>query len=123
MSSIELIGVYNADGGLVGELSYIIGKTFQGKHCELCDITHSPFRRKKSWDEFVDGLGYPFELLHLNELSAELRSFVGDQAPMVILRREGELSVLLTGKDMAVCAGDVTKFNLLLRKALSSQDL
>lgn len=123
MSSVELIGVYNADGGIVGELSYIVGKTFQGKHCELCDITHSPFRRKKSWDEFVEGLNYPFELLHLNELSAELRSFVGDRAPLVILSREGELSVLLTGQDMAVCEGDVAQFAQLITAVLAAEGL
>lgn len=123
MSSVELIGVYNADGGIVGELSYIVGKTFQGKHCELCDITHSPFRRKKSWDEFVGGLGYPFELFHLNELSAELRSFVGEQAPLVILRREGELSVLLTGQDMAACEGEVAEFAQLITTRLAAVGL
>lgn len=123
MNAVELIGVYNADGGLVGELSYIVGKTFQGKHCELCDITHSPFRRKKSWDEFVGGLGYPFELFHLNELSAELRSFVGEQAPLVILRREGELSVLLTVQDMAACEGEVAEFAQLITTRLAAVGL
>ena len=123
MNSTELIGVYNADGGIVGELSYILGKTFQGKHCELCDITHSPFRRKKSWDEFVNGLAYPFELFHLNELSAELRSFVGDQAPLVILRRDGEISVLLTGEEMATCKGDVAQFAQLMTTRLAAVGL
>jgi hypothetical protein len=123
MNSTELIGVYNADGGIVGELSYILGKTFQGKHCELCDITHSPFRRKKSWDEFVNGLAYPFELFHLNELSDELRSFVGDQAPLVILRREAELSVLLTGTEMATCNGDVPQFAQLMSSRLAALSL
>jgi hypothetical protein len=123
MNSTELIGVYNADGGLVGELSYIVGKTFQGKHCELCDITHSPFRRKKSWDEFVNELAYPFELLHLNELPEELTAFVGEDAPMVILRQKGELSVLLSGTEMATCKGDVTQFAQLVRHRLAALDL
>ena len=123
MNSTELIGVYNADGGLVGELSYIVGRTFQGKHCELCDITHSPFRRKKSWGEFVGGLGYPFESFHLNELSAELRSFVGDQAPVVVVRQHGELSVLLTGAEMATCKGDVTRFAQLIGRRLAALGL
>jgi hypothetical protein len=123
MNSVELIGVYNADGGVVGELSYILGKTFQGKHCELCDITHSPFRRKKSWDEFVGGLAYPFELLHLNELSKELSVFVGEDAPMVILSQNGELSVLLSGTEMATCKGDVTKFAQLVGNRLTALSL
>ena len=33
-------GVYHADGGIMGELRYVIGAVFQGNHCSLCDITH-----------------------------------------------------------------------------------
>jgi hypothetical protein len=89
----------------------------------LCDITHSPFRRKKSWDEFVGGLAYPFELLHLNELSKELSVFVGEDAPMVILSQNGELSVLLSGTEMATCKGDVTKFGKLISSRLAALSL
>jgi hypothetical protein len=68
-------------------------------------------------------LAYSFELFHLNELSDELRSFVGDQAPLVILRREAELSVLLTGTEMATCKGDVTKFAQLVGNRLTALSL
>lgn len=118
MNQIELIGVYNADGGVIGELSYIFGKTFQAKHCELCDITHSPYRRKKAWDELVATLPVKFTLLHLNELSAQLKDFVSGNAPMVILKRNGELNVLLTGAEMASCKGDVGLFAELVRDRL-----
>ena len=40
--TIESIwGVYHADGGLLGELRYVMGVAFRGEHCSLCDITHS----------------------------------------------------------------------------------
>ena len=40
------VKAYHADGGPIGEVRYIIGKLLGTAHCALCDITHSPFRRK-----------------------------------------------------------------------------
>ena len=37
----ELVGVYHADGGLLGELRYAYGKVRGTAHCSLCDITHA----------------------------------------------------------------------------------
>ena len=46
----ELIGVYNADGGLVGEATYLVGHLLGRTQCALCDVTHSPVRRKPAWE-------------------------------------------------------------------------
>ena len=46
----ELIGVYHADGGPIGEARYVLGRMLGTAHCGLCDITHSPVRRKPEWD-------------------------------------------------------------------------
>ena len=44
----RLVGVYNANGGIVGELSYVLGKVKGSAHCALCDISHGKsFRAKK----------------------------------------------------------------------------
>ncbi|GIR81110.1 MAG: hypothetical protein CM15mP82_6620 [Methanobacteriota archaeon] len=40
-------GVYHADGGIMGELRYVIRSLFQGNHCSLCDIPTS-LRGKRS---------------------------------------------------------------------------
>ena len=63
---VRLVGVYDADGGLRGELAYLAGKV-QGRHCSLCDITHSPVRRRREWDAYVASLPVVFEALHRNE--------------------------------------------------------
>ena len=60
-------------------MSYLLGHYLKGASCTLCDITHSPFRRKASWDAAVARLGIPFDLLHLNELDPELAVFVGEK--------------------------------------------
>ena len=36
----RILGIYNADGGLWGEMRYITGRIFGKSHCALCDITH-----------------------------------------------------------------------------------
>jgi hypothetical protein len=80
MTFTRIVGVYRADGGLRGELRYLAGHYLRGQSCSLCEITHSPFRRKAAWDAGVADLGIPIDLLHLNELDAGLAAHVGDEA-------------------------------------------
>jgi hypothetical protein len=76
--------MYDADGGLLGEASYVWGKLRGTRHCGLCDITHSPVRRKPTWDRFVAELGLPFELLHLNEMPTDVASVVATAGAPVV---------------------------------------
>ena len=36
----EVVGIYNADGTIGGELSYALAKLARRGSCELCDVTH-----------------------------------------------------------------------------------
>jgi hypothetical protein len=36
----RLVGVYNANGTVGGELAYFLGARLGRAHCSLCDITH-----------------------------------------------------------------------------------
>jgi len=45
----ELIGVYDADGTLLGEARYWIGARLGRAHCALCDITHGLFTERADW--------------------------------------------------------------------------
>ncbi|MFZ1670379.1 MAG: hypothetical protein WBB44_01520 [Candidatus Nanopelagicales bacterium] len=116
----RLVGIYNADGGLRGELSYLAGKVRGTSHCELCDITHSPIRRRKSWDSLVAGLELPFTLLHRNEVDEPLAAKLhGVALPTVLLVSDDEPRVLLGPADLAQCGSDVTAFGRSLREALA----
>ncbi len=42
----KLIGIYNANGSVVGEAQYFYGKSIGQAHCALCDITHGAFKGK-----------------------------------------------------------------------------
>ncbi len=120
MTATTLIGVYDADGGLLGEASYVWGKLRGTKHCGLCDITHSPVRRKPAWDQFVAELGLPFELLHLNELPRDVAVVVAQAGAPVVLARHGDrsLSVLLNAADLDAASGSVELFAKALRARL-----
>ncbi len=123
MAATRLVGVYRADGGLVGELRYLVGHYLRGESCSLCDITHSPWRRKAAWDAEVATLDIPFDLLHLNELGPDLASFVGDRAACVVLERTNDGAVdrtlLISNDELVGADGSVQAFFTVLRQRLS----
>lgn len=120
MAVTRLVGVYRADGGLWGELRYLAGHYLRGQSCTLCNITHSPLRRKAEWDHQVRALGIPFTLLHMNELDDSLAAFVGDRAACVVAdTTEGQL-MLLNNDELASVHGDVPAFFSLLREHLAA---
>ena len=79
----RIVGVYNANGGLVGEVRYIVGHLLGTTSCALCDITHSPIRRKREWDDLVAELGIPVDLLTPADLPAQFRAQVLSEAQPV----------------------------------------
>jgi hypothetical protein len=114
----EFIGVYHADGGLRGEVRYIVGHLLGRTECALCDITHSPVRRKKEWDRFAADLGVPFRLLHLNEMPADVAAIVASQgSPLVLARTGTALQVVLSAEQLADLDGSVEAFAAALADA------
>ncbi len=119
---IELIGVYHADGGPVGEVKYVIGKLLGTAHCALCDITHSPVRRKPAWDAMVRRLGLPVRLLHLNELPDDVAGATRQTGTPVVLGRVDSNSLIeLLGPDaLEQQQGSVSTFEQALTAALAA---
>lgn len=115
----RILGVYNADGGLVGELRYIVGHVLGTVSCALCDITHSPIRRKREWDAFVADLGVRVDLRHLNELDDRELAAVASQAPVVLVDRDGMLELLLDSAQLDALDGSVSAFGVAVRAALA----
>ena len=86
MEIAKIYGIYHADGGIIGELSYVWGKIRGTAHCSLCDITHKGISMKRDWKDFTNGLDVDFELLHLNEQSQGLADFTAGKTPCVLER-------------------------------------
>jgi hypothetical protein len=119
----RLIGIYNADGGIVGELKYFFGHLIGVAKCELCDVTHSPIRRKASFDKLAQDLkvefGLEMDLKHLNERSeAEIRASSGQEPCVLAQYADGSLGMFLDRSELAVVKGDVAKFEGLVRARL-----
>ena len=120
---VRLVGVYDADGTLRGELAYWIGARLGRRHCSLCDITHSPVRRKPEWDRMVARLGRPIVLLHRNELDPALEAAVREIAlPVVVAHHaNGSTSVALDADDLRQLRGSVTEFEQALHGRQTSR--
>jgi hypothetical protein len=121
---VRYLGVYDADGGLAGELRYVLGHLLGTAECALCDITHSPLGRRRSWDGMVAALPAPFALRHRNELTeSEHRALEHMGLPVVATQlSDGRWVRLLGREELERCAGDVTAFSVLLATATSKLD-
>jgi hypothetical protein len=120
MTVTELVGVYDADGGLLGEAAYVWGKVRGTRHCGLCDITHSTVRRKAEWDRMAASLPVPVRLLHLNELDDDLAAAVAaTRAPVVLAREDDGWRELLGAAELDEMAGSVDAFEAAVRARLA----
>lgn len=119
---IRLIGVYDADGGMRGEIAYLAGK-LAGRHCSLCDITHSPVRRRREWDAYVSTLPIPFDVVHRNERSrAVAEATEGREACVVAECDDGSIVSLLGNADLER-ARDVAGLASALAAAITASGL
>lgn len=122
----RVIGIYNARGTLRGELSYLLQRTFAGKHCALCDITHGSVRRRPSWDRCVTSFssdsGIIVDLLHLDEVPAELKQVTDFAVPAVYLQRTNNSFALALGpNELEMCGHSPEQLFTMLNQKL--QDL
>jgi hypothetical protein len=119
MTIIRYTGIYNADGGIWGETRYVIGHLLGLTECPLCDITHSPIRRKPEWDAMVARLGVPFEVRHRNEITAAETDFVVSCGlPVVIAHHhDGTITAVLTDAQLDAVGGSVAEFESALKKS------
>jgi hypothetical protein len=81
---VRLVGVYDADGTLRGEVTYWVGARLGRRHCSLCDITHGSIRRRPEWTACTDGLAVPFDTYHRNDQPEAVRAAAGGAAPVVV---------------------------------------
>ena len=115
----RLIGVYDAEGSLRGEVAYLWGKLRGTRHCSLCDITHNHVRRRREWDRMVATVGVPLDLVHLDELPADVAAAVVDHgAPVVLARTEDGLHPLVFPAELDGLDGSVARLGELLRTRL-----
>ena len=118
----ELIGVYDADGTLAGEVRYWIGARLGRTHCGLCEITHGLFTERADWRQCRDQLDVEFHTYHRNDAPADVLA-VGSPAPFVVARTDRGLVALLGPAELDACAGDVEQFHQALSRACAERQL
>jgi hypothetical protein len=123
MAVRRLIGVYDADGSLRGELSYWVGARVGRAHCALCDLTHALVRERGDWKACRASLPVPFALYHRDDQPADVRAAADRDAPYVLADTGSGLVVLLDRAALDACQGDLDRFTATLDAALDEQAL
>jgi hypothetical protein len=119
-----LIGVYKADGGLIGEISYFLGHLVGARECSLCDITHSPVRKKSAFKAYEAKLlkerGIGMKLVHMNERTeAELAASQGREPCVLLQYEDGSISMFLDYVELKAASGSVDSFVKLVESRLN----
>jgi len=120
---LALWGVYQADGGLIGELTYVAGKLRGTAHCALCDITHGMVAMKREWKLMSGGLSVPFPLVHLNERSFDLEEATRGRTPCVAAETEDGYTIVVDAGGLEACAGSIEAFREVLGEGLAEAGL
>ena len=119
----KFVAVYDADGGVAGEVKYVVGHLLGRLECALCDITHGPLWRKKSFDAFRARVGVPFEVVHRNERTPEVEAVTGDALPCVVAKTEDGWTIVLGRAELAEFGGEVDALKRGLEHALAGRGL
>ena len=114
----KIIGIYHADGGVLGELKYKVGTFFGGSHCALCDITHTKTGKKDIWRKCEQKLGIPISFVHLNERNEKLMDYTKGNTPCIVGKTSTNYVMLATKKELEECNGNATALAELLEKKL-----
>jgi len=120
---VRLVGVYNAEHTLRGELAYLVGNRLGRAHCALCDITHATVRQKKAWRECRADLAVPFDTFHLDDQPEAARRASGGTAPVVLAELATGWAVLLGPDELEACAGSVERLLAAVRGALDARGI
>jgi len=119
----RLIGVYNAEGTVRGELAYWFGRRLGRAHCALCDITHGQVRMRSDWKACRASFPVPFDTYHLNDLPDGVRAMIAGRAPSVVADTERGLLVLLGPVELERCEASPDKFSSAVTDAADQHNL
>lgn len=106
----ELIGVYDADSTLIGEISYWVGARLGTTHCALCELTHGMFTQKSEWKECSRDFSVPFQTFHKNDVPADVCDEANGAFPLVLARSPEGLQIILTNTDLKKFEGSTKRF-------------
>jgi hypothetical protein len=112
---MQIIGVYHAYSGLMGELKYITGKLLGTTACALCDITHGwqPLG-KAQWRHEMKQWGN-LKALHIDEQSPQMAAITDGQTPCILIANEDDYEIIIDSEQLAACEGDIQALLTLIK--------
>ena len=114
-AAARLVGVYDANGSIPGEIAYWVGARLGTRHCALCDITHGLVREQQEWRECQSSLSLPFEALHLDEIPPAMAATVKGRAPCVVAERsDGDYEIVIDRAQLERCEGEPQRLASLI---------
>jgi hypothetical protein len=119
----RLVGVYDAEGTLRGELAYFVGARLGRAHCALCDITHGLLRERADWRGCRDGLAVPFATFHRDDQPVEVRDAVAGLAPVVVAETDQGVVLLLGPDALDACAASPERLVAAIEDAVGEAGL
>jgi hypothetical protein len=120
---VRLVGVYDADHTIRGEVAYWIGARLGRRHCSLCDITHGSVRTKPEWQACRVGMPVPFDTFHRDDQPDAVRSAAAAAAPVVVAETSDGHVVLLGAAELDACAGSIDRLVAAIERAVAQQGL
>ena len=120
----RLVGVYDASGSVLGELSYFIRARVGLAHCALCEVTHGRVRERADWRSCRDGLPVPFATYHRDDQPEAVRTASGRRAPVVVAELDDDSVVVLLGPDeLERCGGEPERLVGAIERAVADAGL
>lgn len=119
----RLVGVYDAEGTLRGELAYLIRARLGRNHCSLCEITHGNLRPRPEWKTCRAGLPVPFEAFHRNDQPEPVRALLAGAYPAVAAETDTGWVLLLGPDDLEACRSSPEKLVQALTDAVDERSL
>ena len=116
----ELIGVYDADSTLLGEISYWVGARLGISHCSLCELTHGLFTQKSEWRQCAESLTIPFRLFHRDDAPDDVLVALAGGFPAVLQRTTEGVKVILTKNELERFHGRTADFAEWITEYLAS---
>lgn len=118
-----LIAVYDADGGVLREFLRGLGRALGAHACALSHIVRSTTSTRSPWKtlraSLATELGHDLVLVHRNQRTApQLAASAGREPCVLIDDGSGVLSMIMDWNDLDLAAGDIAKFEQILRSKL-----
>jgi hypothetical protein len=104
---VRLVGVYDADSTMRGELAYWVGARLGRRHCSLCEITHGSVRERPEWRACRTGMPVPFDTYHRNDQPEPIRLTAAGQAPVIVAETGMGHTMILGPAELDACDGSI----------------